>query len=76
MALAERIRSSVEGMQIPHQTSPLGGVVTVSLGIATAVPVSGEVPGAFLERADAALYEAKRGGRNAIRAAASSTSSS
>ena len=40
------------------------GQVTVSIGVAQARP--GEQPAALVERADAALYEAKRTGRNRV----------
>jgi diguanylate cyclase (GGDEF)-like protein len=67
--LAERIRAGVESLGLPHETSPLGGVVTVSLGVATTRPSAAATPAAFLESADAALYQAKHDGRNAIRIA-------
>jgi diguanylate cyclase (GGDEF)-like protein len=38
--------------------------ITVSIGISTAVPASGEDPNLLIARADHALYEAKRRGRN------------
>jgi diguanylate cyclase (GGDEF)-like protein len=47
----------------PHAESP-SGCVTVSVGVAVMTPRPGEAPEALVRRADAALYEAKRGGRN------------
>ncbi len=70
--VAERVRQAVEDLAIPHAGSPeCGGVVTVSIGCATAEPVTGQRTdaGALIAYADACLYEAKRTGRN--RAAAS-----
>jgi len=59
--LAERIRSLAEGMSLP------GGLrATVSIGIACATPGDGWMPQAILERADRALYAAKRAGRNRV----------
>lgn len=59
--LAERIRSLAEGISLP------GGLrVTVSLGVACAAPGEGWTPPGILERADRALYEAKRTGRNRV----------
>ena len=41
------------------------GTITMSLGAAELHP--GEPPAALIERADAALYAAKRAGRNCVR---------
>jgi diguanylate cyclase (GGDEF)-like protein len=67
--LAERIRAGVQGLAIMHGAATEGGVVTVSLGIACIVPTSGSGPKALVEAADAALYRAKREGRNRVRSA-------
>ena len=67
-ALAERVRAAVEGRAIPHPGSP-SGVLTVSVGSAT---VTGGVEGelsSLVRAADAALYQAKRDGRNLVRIA-------
>jgi two-component system chemotaxis family response regulator WspR len=66
-ALAERIRLGVEGLRVPHEDSPHGRVLTVSLGVATVVPGAGSTAADFVFGADAALYQAKRDGRNATR---------
>ncbi|WP_165585627.1 GGDEF domain-containing protein [Roseococcus sp. SYP-B2431] len=65
---AEAIRARVGGASLlirqggQHTGQRLG--VTVSLGLAVAEP--GEAAAHLVERADAALYEAKRGGRNRL----------
>jgi diguanylate cyclase (GGDEF)-like protein len=56
---AERVRQAVERVSIPHPGG-VGGVLTVSIGLAAG---SGD-SSALLARADAALYRAKREGRN------------
>ena len=63
LAAAERVRAAVEGAALPHPDDPRG-IVTVSIGVATG---KGDAPD-LLARADRALYEAKNGGRNGVRA--------
>lgn len=60
-AVAQRCSELLAEAEIVHGDSPLGPCVTFSAGIAVD---SGSVPtAALIEQADAALYEAKRGGR-------------
>jgi len=61
--VAERLRRAIEKLSIAHAASPLG-YVTISIGAAATVPVDGDNAQEIVERADAALYEAKRRGRN------------
>lgn len=70
--LAERIRSGVEGRSIPHPAMPQG-CVTISIGVATATGKELADPAALVKAADAALYEAKRSGRNRVRVAETMT---
>ncbi|MBV9805405.1 MAG: diguanylate cyclase [Solirubrobacterales bacterium] len=70
-AAAARVRAAVEAAALPHP-SGIGGVVTVSIGVAAGT----KGYGGLLARADAALYEAKRGGRNRVMVAASHTGAS
>lgn len=67
--VAERLRAAVEALGIEHGGTPATRVVTVSIGIAAAIP--GEVASSetLLSAADKALYEAKGAGRNHIRTA-------
>jgi len=62
--VAEKIRSDVEALGIPHSSSPVATHVTVSLGIAVTDPSAGSGPDLVLAAADAALYRAKELGRN------------
>ena len=67
--VAERIRSGVEALGLPHGQH-VGGVVTVSVGAATALARDGgsaEMPQSLLTSADRALYMAKEAGRNCWR---------
>ncbi|MHC8361081.1 sensor domain-containing diguanylate cyclase [Pseudomonas sp. LS2P72] len=63
MVIAEQIRRSVMDKNIIHSGSP-SGIVTVSLGCYSFVPTGRDNMEVFIERADAALYQAKHSGRN------------
>ena len=71
-AIAARLRAAVAELGEPHPAAA-GTIVTVSIGTAAATPSRGEdAAGAagVVERADAALYAAKRAGRDRVEAAA------
>jgi diguanylate cyclase (GGDEF)-like protein len=59
---AERIRTRLANEPFDH------GRVTISVGVAE-FPTHGDTPGAVIGAADAALYEAKRQGRDQVRGA-------
>ncbi|MFC4172996.1 diguanylate cyclase [Microvirga sp. GCM10011540] len=63
--IAENIRQAVMALGIVHEESPYH-VVTVSIGVAAARPPRGSVAASLLTAADAALYQAKADGRNAV----------
>ena len=68
LAVAERVREAVESMKIQHGSSGTARHVTLSIGVASVVPSLTNTPEALVAAADAALYSAKRGGRNRIAA--------
>lgn len=70
--VAEALRAAVEDLAIPHRCSPASGVVTVSLGVATAAPADSSSPAHLIAAADRALYRAKQEGRNRLVVASSS----
>ncbi|MFZ0770856.1 MAG: diguanylate cyclase [Candidatus Sulfotelmatobacter sp.] len=63
-ARGERLRSKMRELTITHQGKSLG-MVTISVGVAE-FPEHGESPKELMAAADAALYEAKRGGRDRV----------
>ncbi len=66
VCVAEEIRARVSGLQIPHGSSAVNSCVTMSLGVATAVPVPQSAPELLIAAADEALYCAKNGGRDRV----------
>ncbi len=67
--VAERVRIALESMEVEGPKGLLK--VTASLGVATTRgPGCEHASEVLFQRADAALYEAKRNGRNQVRAAA------
>jgi diguanylate cyclase (GGDEF)-like protein len=65
--LAEKLRTKIEDLAIPHRGSPIGSRLTISLGVATVVPTPRGGAEELIARADAALYAAKQEGRNRVR---------
>jgi diguanylate cyclase (GGDEF)-like protein len=61
--VAERIRKAIEAAGIPHPGRTSAGYVTTSIGVATGT----DAIETLLADADAALYTAKRSGRNRVR---------
>lgn len=63
--LAERFREAVMGIDTRRWLADRR--ITVSIGLTLSRP-SGDTPSTMLQRADAALYDAKRAGRNCVKA--------
>jgi two-component system chemotaxis family response regulator WspR len=62
--LTEELRLNVEQLGIPHDHSPVGNHVTVSLGVSSIIPNESHHVDSLLNVADQALYKAKNMGRN------------
>jgi diguanylate cyclase (GGDEF)-like protein len=70
LAVAEEIRAAISALPIEFKTGsealPESGKLTISAGVAMAMQVR-EKPATLFERADAALLEAKRSGRDCVK---------
>jgi diguanylate cyclase (GGDEF)-like protein len=65
-AIAGVIRQAVLDLEISHAESEVDDVLSISLGVATLIPRPNQGPAALVERADRALYRAKKAGRNRV----------
>jgi diguanylate cyclase (GGDEF)-like protein len=63
-SVAERVLQAVRALAIPHAASDTATRVTLSLGVAAAVPHTESSLELLVAAADAALYRAKHSGRN------------
>jgi diguanylate cyclase (GGDEF)-like protein len=63
--LGEMLRARIENLRYHHPASP-AGVVTISVGVAGSVPSRDASWVDLVRRADEALYQAKRAGRNRV----------
>ncbi|HUJ21696.1 MAG TPA: diguanylate cyclase [Bryobacteraceae bacterium] len=64
--VAKRLRDQVLDLAIPHNGSPGGGYVTISLGLATVTPSFDMSPEDLMVSAERALSQAKLEGRNRL----------
>lgn len=65
-AVAESCRLAIQALGIVHEFSGVAPVVTISAGVCNLVPSKRISPELLIQRADKALYEAKRAGRNQV----------
>jgi len=62
--VAHAIEQAVAALTLAHQGSPISPHITLSVGLATLAPALPHTPTTLIERADQALYQAKRQGRH------------
>jgi diguanylate cyclase (GGDEF)-like protein len=65
MWMAERVRQMVADMKVKHYATD-SKFVTISCGVVSVVPTEKQTIAALIESADAALYHAKRSGRDRV----------
>jgi len=65
-AVAEALRVAVQARAMPHPASAVAPHVTVSIGVATALPDAARAPEWLVASADRAMYAAKLQGRNRV----------
>lgn len=65
LRLAEGCRAALEALALPHPNAP-ACIVTMSIGAACATPGDDNSIESLIAAADAALYSAKRAGRNRV----------
>ena len=65
VALCENLRVEVEKSRIISEDAP-SGIITISIGVAAALPIRENAPQHLIAEADRQLYRAKRHGRNQV----------
>lgn len=66
VAVAEKIRNSIEALHIIHRGTGAKELLTVSIGVSAYVPEPKEESETLIRKADEALYRAKSCGRNRV----------
>ncbi|MEM8642570.1 MAG: diguanylate cyclase [Cyanobacteria bacterium P01_G01_bin.54] len=67
MTVVEKLRGAIAARQIPHRSSLVKPIVSMSFGIATMCPNQNNNPDQIIGVADKALYQSKRAGRDGVK---------
>lgn len=62
--IAEKIRTELKALAIPHESSSINKYVTVSMGVSTTIPQPQISPASLIAATDRLLYKAKQLGRD------------
>ncbi|MHB1229883.1 MAG: diguanylate cyclase [Halothiobacillus sp.] len=66
LSVAERVRTTIMSLELPHPASTVLPVITVSLGVGEWRPTAFCEPSALINLTDKGLYQAKAAGRNQV----------
>lgn len=66
LKVAEFMQMAIQQLQVPHAQSPVTFHITLSIGVASTIPLPQNPATTLLDMADHALYLAKQRGRNQI----------
>lgn len=64
--IAEQLRKAITNLAIPHETSSVADVITLSFGVHTMSPEKNTPVNILIDCADKALYQAKKQGRDNV----------
>ena len=67
LTTAINLKDSIQELKIPHQTSPTDPYVTLSIGVASTIPVPDSEPSKFIDATKQSMNKAKKNGRNIIK---------
>ncbi|MED3562444.1 diguanylate cyclase domain-containing protein [Bacillus xiapuensis] len=66
LQIAKKIQKAIQSLKIPHISSKISDIVTLSIGVATISPKSSSNQEELIQMADQSLYLSKTNGRNRI----------
>ena len=66
MHLAEKLRTAIEQLKLPHKSSLTAEYVTISVGVSSVMATTEQTSEDLFKLADKALYTAKETGRNKV----------